>query len=581
MIRTSYNNVLEIIENRLIPDKTAKQLRGEVFTPLKLASEMLFGLRKSALKSMEKAMPDITSSEYYKLIWGLDEDGSIIEDDPEDRIGGIPLELFRNPNTKWLDPANGIGNFPFVAFYMIDYQLNHHSKDRTFKGEKNKNKRRKHIVENMLYMIEINKGNTNTARKIFNLLVPGAKTNIFCADTLTLSREDINRILGTDEFDVIMGNPPYNSGGVKSSGATNYQTIWDHFIFQTENTKKKKSFPGSIKLLKKGGYLCFIHPSSWLQKSDIHNEIMLRFNIQFIRIYTDEQNNNLFSGGGLVGTTYYVLENRQSTLEDNIIILETNNKLIKLSRRNYKESNFTIFRCDNIALNNIYTRFKTIDELVGIDGKKYYSTDGKLNDDLPPGTYKYISTHVKGGIVVCRTDKKFKHYGKPKIIFASSRYLYHYDDYAGEYGIFGNNIHYIIDTKENLKKISKFLDTKFVKYILKATKHSQELADFKYIPDIRDYTGIISDEALCREFGLDYESVRSQKDIPNNQNILKELPQCVTSKTKKAEKAKAEAETKKEKAKAKAETKKEKAKSKAETKKSKPKSKNTKTRKSK
>ena len=559
MIRTPYNNVLEIIENRLIPDKIAKQLRGEVFTPLKLASEMLFGLRKSALKSMEKAMPDITSSEYYKLIWGLDEDGSIIEDDPEDRIGGIPLELFRNPNTKWLDPANGIGNFPFVAFYMIDYQLNHHSKDRTFKGEKNKNKRRKHIVENMLYMIEINKGNTNTARKIFNLLVPGAKTNIFCADTLTLSREDINRILGTDEFDVIMGNPPYNSGGVKSSGATNYQTIWDDFIFQTENT-----FPGSIKLLKKGGYLCFIHPSSWLQESDIHNEIMLRFNIQFIRIYTSDQNNKLFSGGGSVGTTYYVLENRQSTLEDNIIILETNNKYINLSRRNYKESHFTIFRYDNIGLNNIYTRFKTIDELVGIDGKKYYSTDGKLNDDLPHGTYKYISTQQQGGIVVCRTDKQFKHYGKPKIIFASSRYLYHYDDYAGEYGIFGNNIHYIIDTKENLKKISKFLDTKFVKYILKATKHSQEFVDCKYIPDIRDYTGIISDEALCREFGLDYESVRSQKDIPNNQNILKELPQCVTSKTstkEKAEKAKAETKTK--------------------TKTKKPKSKNTKTRKAK
>ena len=76
-------NIFEIIEDRLIPDKEAKQMRGEVFTPINLVNEMLFGLRKSAIKKLEGDMPDIKSKEYYKFIWGLDEEGNIFDDDED------------------------------------------------------------------------------------------------------------------------------------------------------------------------------------------------------------------------------------------------------------------------------------------------------------------------------------------------------------------------------------------------------------------------------------------------------------------------------------------------------------------
>jgi len=528
MIRTKHTNVLEIIEKRLIPDEKAKQLRGEVFTPLNLVSEMLFGLRLSALKEFEDNMPSIDSPLYYKLIWGIDEDGNIIadDDDEHDRVGGIPLDVFRDPTTKWLDPANGIGNFPVVAFYMIDYQLNKHSKDKSFKGEKNTDKRRKHIIENMLYMIELNKGNTNTARKIFDLIVPGVKSNIFCANTLEITRDGIIKMLGTDEFDVVIGNPPYNSGGVKSSGTDSHASIWGDFIFQT-----KQKFPGAIQLLKKGGYLCFIHPYSWLQKNDPKNHRMMAYSIQFIRIYTDKQNNKLFSGGGNVGTTYYVLQNLLKTPHDKIIILDTENRLFTLSRRIYHETRFTIYRAMNNILMNIYNRFKPIGEVKDSNGNKYLKAEGKFNSDKPNGIYKNISTHTEDGITICKTSEKFKYLGQPKIILAGSRHIYHYDDYDGEYGVFGNVPMYIFDTIENLKKISKFLDTNILKIILEATKHSHSLIDFKFIPDIRDYHGTISDEALCKEFGIDYEYVRSRTFPQNNQSIAEEHNGCLKSST--------------------------------------------------
>ena len=45
-----YNSILDIIDKRLIPDDVAKGIRGEVFTPLNLVREMLFGIKKSSIK---------------------------------------------------------------------------------------------------------------------------------------------------------------------------------------------------------------------------------------------------------------------------------------------------------------------------------------------------------------------------------------------------------------------------------------------------------------------------------------------------------------------------------------------------
>jgi hypothetical protein len=194
-----YNSILNIIEDRLIPDDTAKKARGEVFTPLNLVREMLFGLRKSAL---DKGKTEI---------WGIDNEGNFFDDDEKDRVGGIPLSIWRDPKTKWLDPANGIGNFPVVAFYMLDYQIGNHGPPQ-FKGDKNRSTRRSHIVENMLCMIELNKGNVNTSRKIFDKIVPGVKAKICCANTLEITDKKLETEFGVNRFDVVMGNPPFNPG---------------------------------------------------------------------------------------------------------------------------------------------------------------------------------------------------------------------------------------------------------------------------------------------------------------------------------------------------------------------------------
>ena len=546
MSRVKNRNVLEIIESRLIPDEGAKKARGEVFTPIPLVSEMLLGLRRSVLKRLKGRLPDMLKnpSEYYDLIWGVDRDGKTIEDDPKDKVGGIPLDKFRDPDTKWLDPANGIGNFPVVAFSMLDYQLSKHGKKPEFRGDSDiaTAKRRKHIIENMIYMIEINKGNTNTARNIFNLIFPGATPNIICANTLTLSENDLRLVKFPTQFDVIMGNPPYNTGGVKSSGVgdSDYEAVWTYFVRGSDSSDSKgkaKAFPGALQLLKPKGSLCFIHPNTWLQENDKANlnSVMLSKKLSFLRIYTNIQSGVIFSGGGMVRTAYYVLENTPTPQKHTITILDTKDFMEELEQPVKEEGGFTIYSSNNSLIQKTFKKLPPIRE-------GYIKSNGKLNGTLQAGTFPNISSHTQKGITVCSTDKQFDDLETPKIIIKGSAGLYYFDDYKGgkgTYGIYGNRGFYITDTIENLRRFSAFFKTNLVKIILESTKHSQDFFDPKFIPDIRDYPkklSDITDKKLCEYLGIDCDYVYNYPGLmSNNQRIFKEDRGC-TMKEKKTKK---------------------------------------------
>jgi hypothetical protein len=187
------NAVLKIIHHRLTPRKKQKEEKGEVFTPIELVEEML---------------------------------------------SHLPASVWKNPDLKWLDPANGIGNFPVVAYYRL--------MDGLSSVIPNKQARSKHIIENMLYMMELQSSNSRVARNIFRKLCDGCEPNIWTVDSLTVTPASLKARGWPEKFDIIMGNPPFNSGGLlKGTG------FWANFV--------KKAF----ELLDIDGYICFIHPPGW------------------------------------------------------------------------------------------------------------------------------------------------------------------------------------------------------------------------------------------------------------------------------------------------------------------------------
>jgi len=188
----------------------------------------------------------------------------------------IPNKYFTDPTLKWLDPCAGRGYFTIGIF------------NRLFKGLKvikNKEKRRNHIIKEMLFINEINNDYIINLKNIF-----GEKSNITNFDFLKQKFQ---------QFDFIVGNPPYNSYEFKNQ--SNYNSMWQTF------TKK------SIESLRPGGFLCYIMPSIWMKKSHVFFDYMLEFDIQKIFTLNTLETKKEFHGEAQVPTCYFLLKNTKNT----------------------------------------------------------------------------------------------------------------------------------------------------------------------------------------------------------------------------------------------------------------------------
>jgi hypothetical protein len=478
--------ILDTIERRLVPDIEAKKARGEVFTPLGLVREILYGIRKS----------DMENGDF--LPWGVNKTNLISEDDDDDRIGGIPLELWRDPDTKWLDLANGIGNFPFVAFHMLDFQLKHHGT----KGAKEwtDEKRRKHIVEKMLFMIEIDKGNVNTSRKVMEYLVTGCTPNICCANTLKLKDEDLQRHFGVNRFDVVMANPPFNEGGTKYHVGRGLYSKFVQFAIQTLTAR---------------GCLAFITPPNYHRIDKDDKEIKVRQffsdnDVLFLRMipntkkYFDVQ----------ISIDYYVV--RKGKFAKGATILDKYNVLT----REVDLAAFTTI--PNFGFSAIQ-RLQSLQSIHGRFNAKYgrNSTSHTSRKDLfIEGVFPVVHLINTNGIRVLLTKKKHPLSDTPKIIINGLGLSYVLDDSSGKYGVTEFSIYVI--TPSNNEKI--FLMSRLFQYLILAFKiqaPKNDLFVFEILPDFNKFD-FTDEESMIRVLGLeDIKDEINKFKVPTFLNVEK------------------------------------------------------------
>ena len=253
----SYNDMMDYVESRLIPDMNAKKQRGEVFTPLSLINGML---------------------------------------------DNLPNKVWSNPNLKWLDPANGIGNFPICVYYRLMEGL----KSQIAKAQD----RSRHIIENMLYMVELDPTNVAVSKSIFCERDDGVTINGNISQQDFLEQSLPRGWPG--QYDVIMGNPPYNKGGVGTGNS-----IWPDF------TKK------SITLLKNDGYLLFIHPPGWRKPESERSryrglfQLMAHDNyIRYLEIHDATDGQRIFKAG--TRFDIYLLQKTHPVGDTTVLDLEGN-----------------------------------------------------------------------------------------------------------------------------------------------------------------------------------------------------------------------------------------------------------------
>jgi len=115
----------------------------------------------------------------------------------EEMLDKLPEEAWENPNLKWMDPACGSGNFLFVIKCKLMKSLTS-----IFPNEE---EREKHILENMLFGIDIQPKNILLTMLRLDPNNQYNLNNIFLFNALEY---EFNQT-----FDIVVANPPYNVAG--------------------------------------------------------------------------------------------------------------------------------------------------------------------------------------------------------------------------------------------------------------------------------------------------------------------------------------------------------------------------------
>lgn len=402
--------------------------------------------------------------------------------------------IFKEINYKWFDPAVGIGNF-MVGVYLklmdgLSVQI------------PNIDDRKRHILENMLFMSEINSNNVHKCKQVFKEECD-VNINIYEGNTLTLN---LTNSIG--QFDVIVGNPPFNSGGIRSytgsqSNGKN-ETIWTKFVIK------------SFEYLKPNGFLLFITPLTWLKKSHPLHTIMILKRIIWIKVWDNLQSMSLINAN--IPISFYLLQmcepNNTNVIFESVIKRKKLNMMTYVTFDSNSNSNNSI----PLAHHSIFNKLLAFINLNNLHLEYKYKTVKSIKQQLKiqlPLTYELednwaIETHtLKYGLMVKKSIQRHPDADKRKLIIANkSGFIGAFID-EGKLGLSGYDKIYIMG--DNLELLLKLLSFKICDIICQYTKYRQDFLEreaYVYIPDIRKL-GIkdINEHELYQMIGLTEEEI--------------------------------------------------------------------------
>ena len=206
----------------------------------------------------------------------------------EELFDKLPSTMWTNPELKWFEPAVGRGVFVLA---LIRRLIKYHSID--------------HILSKMVYMSELSQENCAYLRTIFAEYT----IHLYEGNTLNL---DTKKEWGIEAFDVVMGNPPFQKGGVATAPLISegkrekgvYGILWGKFIEM------------AMRHLKPNGFLVYITPPRWVVPTSKSHSI-LNHQVVYVRFIYYEVVNKLM--GANVNLSLYVVQKKPPSVPTEIV----------------------------------------------------------------------------------------------------------------------------------------------------------------------------------------------------------------------------------------------------------------------
>lgn len=272
----------------------------------------------------------------------------------------------------------------------------------------------------------------------------------------TFKWEEINM-----EFDVIVGNPPYQKPKSDSRmGSRGASELWAEFVNK------------GLSLLKDNGHFAFIHPNAWRKPEDRNDfwKLLTQDNQMEKLVMSSGKGSQDWFGIG-VRVDYYILQKKAKY--KNTVIIDHEGITYDLDLANFNW-------LPNYAIDEI-------SQLLGKDTTVLYNTfyhTQKKHSDTPTKNCKYPVVHTinKSGPGIKYFDRLQEndttHYGVSKVLLNQNELQYPYNDYKGEYGMSQLTFGIAISSKKEGEEIIKFLNSDKGKRLIASTKWNTYYTDY-------------------------------------------------------------------------------------------------------
>lgn len=411
-------------------------------------------------------------------------------------LDALPKEVWSNPFLKWLDPANGTGPFPIMVIYRLMQGLE--------EWEPDEEKRYKHILENMIYVAELQPKNMflyMCATDPFDAY----KMNIYTGSFLEREKFEyhMKSVWGIERFDIVMGNPPYNKS--MSGDGTNSGSLYNEFVSQAMQMADR---------------LIFVIPLKWSNNSykEFRKEI-LDFGAE--KLITIKEGDSIFSTTGvgeicilsmLRGAKSLLIseiDNRFRHISDFVIDIEENEKILEdgfifvkqhldIVRKVYSKSNEFLnesYRNPQLIKTNLLPKTNKIKQMNGIDYivRKARGEDVRLNLDIQDDSI----------LEKLKSDKHRVCFEKIYGGYRNNRFSN--IDILSPGMITAEGIAFFdLDSRAEAENMKAYLNTSFSIFLRRIKQYDRSFTSmiFSYIPKM-DMTQEWTDAKLIKEFGLD------------------------------------------------------------------------------
>lgn len=414
----------------------------------------------------------------------------------KEMLATLPVEVWSNPNLKWLDPANGTGPFPIMVIYKLMKGLE--------TWEPNEELRYKHIIENMIYVCELQPKNM-----FLYLCAIDPKDeyncNIYTGSFLEEGFDKhMKEVWNIDKFDIVIGNPPY-----QEDGATGDNKLYLRFI--------SKSLKGL-----NNNYLLFVTPYKTIENFlHIKNRGYIDSKYNFINLTLGTKLFKQFNVGS--SFCYYLIKNENIENENTIIkYLDNNTECYgKLNIYTLKKVPSVVNKLTLSILNKtVFKNDKKFDLKVM---KKKSGTsvrirkqqiENKIVVTSQTENHKYTiidKLKSKGITKYYFTEKLVGHNDKKVILSKGGSYTFPIYDSVGELSASDNLFIYLVDNDLEGNNFLKLCNSKLVKFIENLITKGNDM-DFSWtICNLGYINGIkndfISDDYIYNYFELTQEEI--------------------------------------------------------------------------